>query len=419
LSKNIQKNKIAMAASYVAIFMLLIAAVAVAGTYIYMTQYAKPANPYPSPQVTLPPGQVSNTFSGQLYMSVIDSVLKTAFTTSAVTVDQVAANSNGVFDFINGQIQAKTAQAANPQAEGQIFAEGDKVVVMLDCTGNPSNGLDYYPTMYYMQLGDGQPIYEITSLAAFQQVTANPYTYTISTAGCTPTGLTVHEFSSAFVNYWNLGSLALKPRQAATDVDIALSHGVTALASVTDGSSWVDTVGEITANCTLTSASSDSLTFTMTGGNKNLGWGAPFFVFDSAGKVHPYGGVLVISTGILSLQQPVGWDALNLRTLTNEVAYYKVLNEPFPQSGMTNSFTVSIPMSVTADSTKYKFSAWLLDCQNLDTLASQGSTTTAMPTAYGFVTSYGVGAVVQAVALTISNGASATPQLEAYITTPS
>ena len=54
----------------------------------------------------------------------------------------------------------------------------------------------------------------------------------------------------------------------------------------------------------------------------------------------------------------------------------------------------------------------------MDLIAANGPNS-AVPTAYGFVTSYGVGALVHTPVITVSSGAGATQQLETLITTAS
>jgi len=369
---------------------------------------------------TSPTTAPSGSWSGQLYLSIVDKVTGASFTTSAVTVNQVVADANGNFNFISGSHKT-TTQSANPQAEGKIISEGQQVIVMGSCTGNPSNGLDYYPVWYYFVAGDGNVIYELDDESCFVQTGSDPYTYRIDVSKATPTDERCNAYEASNIKYWFLGDLGLYPRQAAADFDMYLVHGATTLASVTDASTWVDTAAEITANATLTSATNDKLTFTMVGANANLGWGKQFFGISSSGEIQKYGAVLVVTTGILSMEKPSGWNVFDVQTLTDEVAFYKVVEPAFPQNGMKPQWSVDVPMSVNSDATAYKFSMWAIDCQNLGTVGSTG-TTTSMPQGYGFVdssTDYGVGAAVQAVGLTVSSGASATPQLMAYITTPS
>lgn len=414
--KNLIRNQRATGNAIYAFGIVIILVIAAFAYLVYFNvpsqNNVNPWNPAPAP--TQAP--VSGAWSGQLYLSVVDKVLGTSFVTSAVTVNQIAADNNGVFNFITGSHKTVT-QSANPQAGGKIFNQGQQVIVQITCTGNPTGGLDYYPVMYYVNLQEGATVYQLDSLSCFQ---ASGSGYTINVGAATPTNERVYAYEASNIKYWNLGDLGIYPRAAAADFDMYLTHGATTLASVIDASTWVDTAGEITANATLSSATNDKLGFTMVGATANHGWGKQFFAFDSTGEIHPYGSVIVVTTGILSMEKPSGWNVFAKPTMTDELGFYKVIQPDFPQSGMKTQWSVDIPMSVGSDATAYKFSVWLLDCQPLDTVGSQG-TTTSMPSGYGFVdstTDYGVGAVVQAISVTVSSGASATPQLMAYITTP-
>lgn len=371
-----------------------------------------------SPQTTNPTTPPSSgSWSGQLYLSVADIVSGNRFTTSAVTVNQIGADANGVFNFI-GTNKLSTTQSANPQAAGKIFSQGQAVIVVPTGTGNPTNGLDYYPDWYYMVLGEGNTVYRLDSASCFNWVGNG---YTINVAAATPTDERVYQYEASNVKYWNIGDLKIHPRAQAADNDLSIRYGGTVLASVTDASTWVDTDAEITANATLTGHSDQTVTFQYTAGNANNGFGQHFFTIDSAGKIHEYGSVLIISTG-MNIDAPDGWTAFRPLGLTTEYAYYKVLNGQFPQNGMTKSWSEDITFDEHATAgTAYKFSVWLMDCQELDGFATDG-TSTSVPQGYGFIdstTDYGVGAVVHTVGFTTSSGASATPQLMAYLTTAS
>jgi hypothetical protein len=363
-----------------------------------------------------------STWSGPLYASITDKVTGAAFTTATISIDQIGAV-NGVFNFISGPSKSLT-QAANPQSEVRIWNQGDEIIVMGDCTGDPTNGLDYYPAMYWMKLYQGAPIYELTSYAAFVQVSTNPYTYSINTQYATKLSQTISQYEASNIKYWNIGDLGLYPRQNATDFDMYLTHGGTTLASVTDASTWVDTAAEITANSTLTSTTNDKLEFKMVGANSNVGWGKEFYVISSIGKVQRYGAVIVMTTAMTAIGNDAltgkGWIPMTTSQLYAEKGFYKELAPVFPSKGQKAGWSVEIPIdcaSATA-STAYKISVWVNDAQNLENVAALG-TSTSVPTAYGFVTSYGLGAVLHATAVTFSSGAGATMQLEAYLTTPS
>jgi len=426
--KSFIRNQKAMSKQAAAVLSIIIIVVSIFGLGYAWNQgwigapSSNNVNTNPSTGTGGQPSTGSGTVeSGPLYASVVDKVTRQAFTTSTVQINQIASDASGVFDFLNGAQMKSLAQAANPQSETQIYTQGQQVIIVVTCTGNPSNGLDYYPVWYYCTLNEGATVYQLDNAACWTQVSASPYKYTINLAAATATDQRVHYTAVSLTNYWNIGDLAIYPRLAAANTDISVAYGATTLASVTDASTWVDTAAEITANCTLASASNEKFVFSMTAGAANLGWGKHFFAFDSDGKIHEYGGVLVVATTDTTMTQPNEWSYFGLKTLTNENAYYKILQPDFPNNGQTKSWSVDIPMNVAADSTKYLMKIWLLDCQNLDTIGTQG-TTTSVPQGYGFMdstTDYGVGAVVHAVGLTISSGASATPQLEFYFTAPS
>lgn len=358
------------------------------------------------------------TYSGILYLEVTDFVQGSGVTTSTTTVDVVAAT-NGVFNFISGTSDTK-AQSSNPQGMNTVWREGTELIIMPDCTGNPSNGLDYYPSMYYVKLADGAKIYELTSKQCFELVSTNPPTYRINTDHATQLANTVSKYTSSNVFYWNIGKLAMYPRQAAADFDMYLSYNGADLASVTDASTWVDTDGEITANATL-SDDQEAITFTMVGGNNNLGWGRRFFAVEQDGYIAEYGATILFTTSMTGIGKPSGWNTITMSTLYAEKGFWKDVSNmagTFPSKGNSPKWSVDIPIDARAAtaSTEYLFKVYVNDCQKLSQISEVG-TSTAVPSAYGFVTSYGVGAVLQNRALTLSSGAGSTEMLRVYLTT--
>lgn len=363
---------------------------------------------------------------------VVDSVLGTGITTSTTTVDVVAAE-NGIFDFVNGPKDAK-AQATNPQGMNTEWSEGTELIIMVDCTGNPSNGLDYYPSMYYVKLQSGSHLYEV-DMDSFTQVSGAPsYTYRVNTANAVMLSNVVTQMQSSNVYYWSIGKLSLYPRQAAADFDTSLLYNAAVLSSVSDGSSWDDTDAEINANATL-SSTSEQLTFQMVGGNANLGWGKHFLVVTSQGQLQEYGSVLIVQTAMTTIgvqkMADNGFMPINDGQLYAAKAFYKVLDSDamdgsivsgvmFPTKGTKANWQVSIPVdsSAAAAATAYLWKIWVIDCQNLANVPI-GAVSTTMPTAYGFVTSYGVGAAVQATAPSASSGAYSGEVMRTYLTTPS
>jgi hypothetical protein len=322
------------------------------------------------------------------------------------------------------------AQAANPQAMSTIWPEGTELLIHVSCTGNPSNGLDYYDFWGRTVLKDQATVYMIDELGDFtEDVVGTKYFYSFKKG--TPIGRVA--WNSGTTNYWNIGKLPIFPRQAAADFDMYLSHDTGTLASVTDASTWVDTAGEVTGNVTFGSHTDERLSLKMIGANANLGWGrSQLIVMPTTGQLKEYYGVAIMSTDCLGIGvaelEAEGWMPITTGNLYNEKAFYKILyagavelsGTMFPAQGSKAKWELSIPIVTTnaATSTEYVFKFYLADMANPSSLAI-GTDSTTMPTAYGMVTAYGIGARIQNTAFTISSGAAATEQLRTYVTTAS
>jgi hypothetical protein len=350
-----------------------------------------------------------------LQFSTYNFVTRTAVTTATTTADITKAV-NGKFDLMTS---ADTLTVSStPDQTAQYFSEGDEIIIRVDCTGNPTNGLDYYDGWYYVKIKEGNSIYFLTR----DMVSGTPGNYVVNTAGAQKTTSKV-VYTSGTTPYWDIGQLYLYPRQAVADFDIYLTYSGVDLASVTDGSTWVDTAAEITANATMADTDED-ITFSMYAGNADLGWGWPTLVVTSTGELKEYEAVLIFSTAMTSIGTQdfldEGWKAINDGTLYAEKAFYKVIGPYYPAKGAKSSFSVNIPINsaAAAASTAFLSKLWVIDLQNPDNVAI-GSVSTSVPTAYGFVTAYGPGAMVQAKAYTTSSGAGSGNVLQVYITTPS
>jgi len=102
--------------------------------------------PAPSDGPILPPSKDA----AQLQFSSYDFILRTAVTTATTTIDICKADPDGIFDFMTA---ADTLTVATtPDTSNQYFAEGDVIIMRLDCTGNPTNGLDYYQGWFITRL---------------------------------------------------------------------------------------------------------------------------------------------------------------------------------------------------------------------------------------------------------------------------
>ena len=432
--KNLIRNTKAMTGKAAAIlFTVIIVVSAFVGMYGYNQGWftapsggAQPGDWWPSGTTAPTQAPSGGGLQAAIRLEVVNSVSGAGVTTSTTTVDAVAAE-GGLFNFISGPKDTK-AQSANPQAMNTEWMQGTELIIMADCTGNPTNGLDYYPAMYYVKLEAGQHVYEL-DIDSLELVSASPYKYRINTANAKMLSNTVNPTVVSNVNYWNLGKIMMYPRQAAADVDLFLTYNSVLLSTVADASTWDDDTTDMTANATLAS-DLETLQFQMVGGNADLGWGKHFLVVNQQGKVVEYGAVMVMTTQMTGIAIPTGWNALTMSTLYAEKGFYKVLNPDvadsdvsgtmFPAKGNKASWNVNIKIDATAAaaSTAYLFKFWIEDCQLLDNVPFVG-TSTSVPTAYGFVTDYGVGAVVHNTALTVTSGAGETEQLCTYLTTAS
>jgi hypothetical protein len=432
--KSFIRNKRALTGQLAAII-IVIALIVSAFAYLGLTGQLTPGTTPAQPNnwgwgatVTPAPTQSSTGVGLQaaVRLEVVNSVTQAGVTTSTTTVDAVAAV-GGVFNFLSGPMDTK-AQAANPQAMNTEWLEGTELILMADCTGNPTNGLDFYPAMYYVKLQAGQHVYEL-DVDSFQLVSTSPYSYSINTANAKMLPNVVKPTVVSNVNYWNIGKLAMYPRQAIADMDIYLMYNGAELSKCTDGSTWDDDTTDMDANATLAS-DTETLSFQMVGANADLGWGKHFVVINQQGKVEEYGAVMVMTTAMTGMAVPTGWNSITMGTLYAEKGFYKVMNPDvpdadvtgvlFPTKGNKASWTVNIHIDATAAtaSTAYLCKFWIEDCQLLSNVPVVG-TSTGVPSAYGFVTAYGVGAVNHNTALTVSSGAGETEQLCTYLTTAS
>lgn len=363
--------------------------------------------------------------AAQIQFVTADYVTKAAVVTSATTFDITKAV-NGIFDFL-GQEDTITV-GTTPDTTNVFFADGDEIVIRIGCTGNPTNGLDYYDGWYYIEsLHQGNPIYIIEE-SAFQLVGTDPtYTYSISKSGLQKTGYVV-AWTSGTTPYWDIGKLWLYPRYSLTEFDCYLTYATTQCAAVTDGAAWDDTDAEIIANATLAATTGEYLTFTMVGGAANLMFGQPQFVVTRNGEIDTYEAFFYFSTAMTAIDagslQSEGWEAISDGTLYAEKGFYKKIPVKYAAKGSKDEFQVKMPVDCAAAtaSTAYLFKVFITDfCLEANLAIGAYSRTT--PTAYGFVTAYGCANTVQtdstAAGWTTASGASDAEILRVYLTTPS
>lgn len=377
--------------------------------------------PGQAPEPIAPP--VSETHpASQVQFTTNDFITKGAVTTATTTADFCKADQNGIFNFMS---QADTLTVGTtPDTSNVYFGDGDQVVVRIDCTGDPTGGLDYYDGWYYFVLHEGNPVYFLT-VNMLQQASVKPYTYRVSATGAETTGYIV-TWTSGTTNYWDIGQLYLYPRSSAANFDTYFTYQSSTLASVTDGSTWVNTDALITANATLASTD-ENLYFEVYAGATNVGWGWSNLVVTREGEVQEYKAVIIVSTNMTAIGVTellnAGWKSINDNTLTSEKAFYYMVDAEregtYTSKGSKMDFKVRIPVdsSAAASSSGFMFKIWAIDMQ-LEANVAIGSVSTTVPTAYGFVTAYGPGAMIQASAYSTSSGAATGRILQSVCTTP-
>jgi hypothetical protein len=408
---------------HILIAVLLIVIAGASLGYVNLRNGSITSNPNAQPQTTGVPYQTptqTQTPSGttapdaQLYFEVTDAIAYSDV--ASTTYVDVAKAQSGIFNFL--QLFDTKAQASNPQAMNSMVSDGSTLIIHIGSTVTPTHGAGYYDGWYYCVAHVGNPIYQM-DYSDFVSASSLPsYTYTVSQTALGSDPIVGYvSWTSGTTPYWNLGKLYIFPR-ISTDSTESVSYQATTLATLSDGSTWVNVNTRITANATLASTN-EQLTFSMYAKYSNLGYGFPMLVVGSNGAIIEYQTYIVFTTSMLSIETPSGWNLLGDSTLYAEKGFYRAIGPFFAPKGGTMSFQISIPIdsSNAPTATKYKFSFWVIDMQNPNSLPG-GSMHTTIPTAYGFIYQYGLAACEQTYAYTTGSGASATSQLQAYLTTP-
>jgi hypothetical protein len=378
-----------------------------------------PGIPYQPPTQSQTPSGTTNP-DAQLYFEVTNAI--TASDVASTTDVDVAKSQNGVFNLLNAY--DSIVQSANPQAMHSMIKDGSELIIHIASTVNPTGGAGYYDGWYYTIVHVGNPIYQMDYADFAPAATSPSYTYTVSqTALANDPIVNYVSWTSGTTPYWNLGKLYIFPR-IATNATESISYQVTTLSHVSDGITWINmTTTEPTANATLASTN-EQLSLSMYAANSNTGYGWPMMVVGSNGQILDYQTYVVFTTDMLAIGTSnlanSGWTPLQDSTLYAQKAFYKPIGPFFAPKGSTMNFAIPIPIdsSSAAKATKYEFEFWIIDMQN-PTSIGIGTMTTGAPTAYGFITQYGLSACEQTYAYTTSSGKATQQQVTAFLTTPS
>jgi hypothetical protein len=372
-------------------------------------------NPFPTPTQTQTTPSSTTELPAQLELEITDGIAYTDVATSAY-VDVCKADINGVFNFL--QPFDSKAQSANPQAMNSMISDGSPIVVHVSSQATPTNGAGYYDGWYYTVLHVGNPIYAM-SPNDFQVAGSSPsYTYTISIGNDPIIGYV--SYTSGTTPYWNLGKLYIEPRLAGASFTESVTYQGTTLCNVTDGVTWENaTVSQHKLNVNATLASrNENIAFNLFASYANLGFGFPMITVQSSGQIVAYDSYLIMTTNMLGITAPTGWSSLGDTTLYAEKGFFLQVGPYFAPKGqkLTVSLTIPIQSQNAQGSTQYVFKFWIVDCQS-PTAVQLGTVSTTAPTAYGFLTQYGLTSIVENMAYTTSSGSSASSQLETWLTT--
>jgi hypothetical protein len=355
-----------------------------------------------------------------------DAVPKVEYVNSVTGADIAATTlyadvfraTGGVFNFLTRYDVVASSATTGAQTLTALVSDGSELIVHVAETANPTNGLDYYDTWYYLICHEGNPIYKLTISMLTAASTSPSYTYRVSTTGAATTGYTVG-WVGGTTNYWNFGKFAINPRVDEAGINEYITYAGTTLSSVVDGATWV-TSGS-TANASL-AGDTEHITVSLTWDHASNGWGWPMLVVGSTGQMQEYKAVIMVTTNMTAIDsgqfQQEGWSPISDGTLYAEKGFYTTIGPYVPISGQYPAqVNIQVPVYAgsAAGSTMYEFKFWLMDIQLLSNVA-MGVTSTTAPTAYG-VYQLGPGQVEGDSGFSTSSGKGATNQDECFLTT--
>lgn len=363
------------------------------------------------------------TGTAALQFTVINAIGLASVTSGTSDFDVWNWNGGNV-DWLSPVEKGTTINSAPELSTLTTFKQGDELVIHVRSQSDPTNGEDFYDEWYYVKLNVGENIRFLNVALESTTATIGPIarfggtTYTKDIYSRFTDGLTytvTYTGSPGQTRQWDLGKIGIWPRSTDANNDIALTWGATTMSSVTDGSSWDNTLAEQDNDVTLNS-DNENMYITINQNAVALTWGRPIYVIDQSGKIHMYPAVAVISTNATSIGQGVltneGWKKLPSGT-TGDIQFGKAVTPIQGTQTVAASGSIKIPIDANAlaASTAYDMAVWLIDAQNWEAMKSDvRAMTTSVPTAYG-LNGYGLAAINGPQAYSESSGNPATAQL--------
>jgi hypothetical protein len=351
------------------------------------------------PTPTGTPVSMVGRSSASLQFRIVDYVTAGSISAANTKVD-IIVKELGAFDFSTAD-EGITVDAA-PETSGDVYAEGDELILHVSSDTNPTGGTDRYDNWFYVKLLDNEPVRLMES---------------DGTPGAT-VGTYVN-YVEGDTNYWNIGKLPVYPRASGANLDVYAMWKGTTLSSVTDGSTW-----DTSASTTKLTTTDETVWIKIIGGATDVGYAAPMMTLSSSYELQERKAFVIFSTAMTSIGvqdlRDKGWEKVQDSTLTSEVAFYKEIPMQMPSKGNDFEVWIELPIdsSAASSSTTYAFKAWILDFQLEDNVAI-GSVSTSIPTAYGMITEFGIDAIIHARAYATSSGAGTTQVLLWNLATPS
>jgi hypothetical protein len=359
---------------------------------------------------TVPVDTSDPTYLGaaKLQFSLAGYITGTSLTAGNARGDVWLADSNGHFD-LTKRYGATITINSSPEQGLEMIAQHSQLIIRVGSDTDPTGGTDHYDMWYAIPDVDvGQPIYEM-GIGGVQLVGSNKYKLSGNYIAQLPQ-LIGRSGEYGSTTYWELGSLTVKERTTAANLDTKVLYGGTTLSSVTDGSSFVDTLAEQSADGTLTSNTGQEVQIHFLGGANNIGFGTPMLVLTSDGILEEYAAFIIVSTNCTTIDETAiyqaseGWKKVNDNTLYAEKAWYATIPEAMPNKGDNFDFSLYFPFEPTAASTGYSVNVWIIDF-NKEAQVAAGSVSTTIPTANGGIAEFGIDAKIYATAFSTSSGA--------------
>lgn len=390
------------------------------------------ASPPPPSSVT-PPTVPSEDIRTGTFKYTLTTVTTQTASVSADTayVGVCVADGNGYFTpLVYSERIEKDADGAD--ASSNFYSAGDELLIVVSSDDDASGCNETYNRWFYIEsLDHGVPVKALPKLnpqsALTEYASGSTYRYTVDGSKCEVTGQTVQWYEAGDGSYWQFGTFKVYERLADENTIVQhISAGVVG-ATYNDGATFEDADGDINANYTFTGDTQD-IFLQLIGEDDNGAWGIPTLAVTSAGQIKQYEAVIIFATDAIGIDtQPIfddGWRQMNKVGLTNDIAFYYVVNPwaegTVPSVGETLDLSVDITIddSLLAASTEYEFEVWFLDYQCVEDVA-RGSTSASVPSGNGMCAEVGADAVSQPVALTVSSNSAATPALMGHFTTNS